>query len=640
MSQSRENAPAPAPQPSARRGSWPRAVVLLLSLAATVLGGWAAKDRVLRAARGGPRQELAALSVDQGDVPVVVIESGALESANNATVKCKVEALMGQVGGAQPKAGGAPAGGGASAPSAAATKAAAPVKGSDNGVISSSTGMTANSSVTSAGGAVGGGGGGGGAAPAAGGASGGGGSTAPVAPTITSFTYVVAPHIPLRPATTTSTQAKAAAAPAAAPAGGGGGGGGNRGGGNQQQQATKPGSTRILTILPEGTRVKEGDVVCELDSSAFSDEVAAQLIRHAQAKAWVEQARAILEVNDIALREYRDGIYREDLGLVDSYIEACKLECKRAAATLEWSRGVSKKRLRTPAQLRGDVLTMKRAEIALAAAEGMKHRLVDFTAPKIIKSLEAKGEAIRADKFAQEAAFGLEDDRLRRLQTMVENCTMRATRDGIVVYANAVNGWGRVDTQITEGLTVREGMPIFNLPDPTHMRVRAKVNESKVVAIKAGQDVDIRLDAFPDRPLRGKVAEVTPIPAPANGPISDVKIYYAMIDIEGGGSSDLRPGFSARVGIAVGRGRSVTRIPVEAVRWVGATPYAAKLTPAGPRWAALDLGLSNSTHAEVRAGLEPGDRVAADPESLPPPPPNLPRPATVAEGWKATGPRG
>ena len=72
-----------------------------------------------------------------------------------------------------------------------------------------------------------------------------------------------------------------------------------------------------------------------------------------------------------------------------------------------------------------------------------------------------------------------------------------------------------------------------------HMRIKARVNESKVSYVYTGQPVEIRVDAFPDHPLRGTVAEVTAIPAPATGPISDVKVYYAMIRASGRLSPDL-----------------------------------------------------------------------------------------------------
>jgi len=117
--------------------------------------------------------------------------------------------------------------------------------------------------------------------------------------------------------------------------GGGGGrrGRGGRSGGGIGGDDEKPGSTTIVDILPEGSKVKAGDVVCTLDSSTFLDEEKAQLIRWLQAKSYVEQANAILEVNLITLREYRDGIYPQDLQLVRQYIETCQLERDRLQPT-------------------------------------------------------------------------------------------------------------------------------------------------------------------------------------------------------------------------------------------------------------------------------------------------------------------
>src|SRR5262249_30098230 len=161
---------------------------------------------------------------------------------------------------------------------------------------------------------------------------------------------------------------------------------------------------------------------------------------------------------------------------------------------------------------------------------------------KLLKSLEANVEAIRADLLSQEASFQLESDRLRRLTEMVENCKLRAPREGIIVYVNQSNGWGSNEVQVQEGATVGEGQPIFSVPDPKNMQVRAKVNESKVALVHSGQVARIRVDAFPDRILRGTVGEVTAIPAAANR-MSDVKIYFATVTIQQG-FDGLRPGLS------------------------------------------------------------------------------------------------
>ena len=228
----------------------------------------------------------------------------------------------------------------------------------------------------------------------------------------------------------------------------------------------KPGSTRILDIVPEGTQVKTGDIVAKLDGSAYEDEEQAQLIRYLQAKAYVEQANAILEVNQITLREYRDGIYPQDVQLVNHYIETCQLEKDRLARVLDWSRDMHKKGFRTSSQVKGDELSLEQATIALGEANGMLERLTKQTGPKIIKSLEANVRAIQSDKLTQDASFSLEEQRLKRIKKNIENCIVRAPGAGIVVYVNQTDRWGTVTAPIDEGVTLRQDQPIFSLPDP------------------------------------------------------------------------------------------------------------------------------------------------------------------------------
>jgi HlyD family secretion protein len=386
-------------------------------------------------------------------------------------------------------------------------------------------------------------------------------------------------------------------------------------GGNQEQA----GSTRIIMIKPEGSEVTAGEIVCELDSAAYKDELIAQRIRYDQAKAWLVQARSILEVNEISLREYRDGIFKQDLQLVRQYLNACRTEEERARGNLKWSKEVFLKGFRASSQYQADVLSMERAEIALGEAERMETRLVEFTGPKLIKALEAKLEANRADALAQESAFQLESDRLKKLEKTVEYCTLRAPHEGIVVYSMPpANGWRAPTAVIMEGATVREGQAIFDLPDAKKMRVRARVNESKVGSLRVGQRATIRVDAFPTRPLDGTVTEVTAIPAP-NGMGSDIRVYFANVVIDSGGFEGLRPGLSAQVSFFVEAHHEATRIPVQAIRWVDTTPYAAVTTSADRtawRWQQLEIGLMNESYAEILKGLNLGDKVVANPVDL------------------------
>ncbi len=412
-------------------------------------------------------------------------------------------------------------------------------------------------------------------------------------PTVESFDYEVEPHVPLR----------------------------SRNGSQLAVTPIAPAPPMILSIVPEGTRVKKGEVVCEIDSSAFQDALQIQKIRHEQASAWVAQARSILEAELIAERAYEHGIYPQDVAQVQGYIEICTTRRDQAARTLAWARATRAKGYRTASQVAADAAAFEQTEIALEDARGMLDRLTRFTGMKIIKALHAKSAAIRADLLSLQSALELETERLERIKTIIAHCSMKAPRDGIVVYANRSNGWGRLETQIHEGLTVYQSQPIFRLLDPTRMRVRATINEAQIALVRSGQPALIHLEAFPDRTLRGSVAEIVPIPGLVNGPFSDVHTFYATVKIESGAFPELRSGLSAEVEFLVENRHRVTRIPLESIRWVGERPFAALSveTDAGSlwHWQPIALGATDTNFAEVVSGLEPGDRIVAHTDLLP-----------------------
>lgn len=573
------------------------------------------------------------LRVGEGEVALVVVESGVLESAINIPIRCQVEALLGQVGGGQPgmgtggggaggtakggggtrgrgglnTAGGATAGGAAAvqatvaAPKATSSTAAKKVTGKSASAVSKAAGAAAgaNPNAASAGQT----------ATAAAGAGG-----AAQRPTIRSFSYVVTPHVALRGAAAATTQAATKANAQAA----GGAPAGGRGGGNMM--STRTGSTRILSIVPEGTAVKAGDVVCELDAAAFRDELQSELIRHAQAKSWVDQAHVLIKVSQISRREYIEGILPKDLEQINKYIDVCKTQKKQAQVNLTWTQRMAAENLISPSQLRACQYALQQAEITLSEAEGMLERLTKYTAPRLIANLDAKIAAVRADALAQEASFALEDDRKRRIEKNIEHCKMRAPRDGIVVYAQPAQRRGNTGDQIGQGATVREGQAIYSLPDPSHMHVRARIHETKMAYVREGHPVSVAIDAFPGHLLKGVVTEVTAIPAPANGPFSDVKQYFAMVDItDTGGIDELKPGLSAEVSFLMEKHEKVTRVPVSSIRWMDNQPLVAIAGPNGPNWRAVTLGLIDPAFAEVTSGLKAGETIIAEPSKLPEP---------------------
>lgn len=599
----------------APRRSWLKRILFsalfaLIAVPAALFAGGYRPDWIFQS---GPK--LPELTIDRGALSVVVVESGTLENSDNATVRCKVEALLGTVGGqgqgmgmgGMGGGGGAGGGGGGRGGSRGGSAGYSSGGGSmargGTGKAAGATKGAAGKTAAAGGSATGGTG--------AGGMGGGAATTGIQRPVVTSFSYMVTPHIPLRPALAAGTQASTInQSRSNIPQQGG-----------QQMGEDRQGSTRILKILEEGKHVDEGEIVCWLDDAAFRDELQAELIKWTQAKSWVEQAEKALEVVNIELEEYRDGVYPRDLQLIEQYILTCEVQYAQAKMKHDWAKAMLAKGLQSPSQVMAAEMGRLQTEVATREANRMHTRLVSFSMPKILANLKAKRAAVESDLQAQRAAFTLEDQRKRRLETAIANCELRAPREGMVVYANQANRWGRVENPIIEGMTVRENQAIFQIPNSSRMKLKAKVNESKVDLLKEGTRAVIRVEAIPDRLLHGTVDKVTVIPVNSNGPISDVKVYYADLTLdEDGNYEGMRPGMTARVEFLVQSLENVPRVPIRSLRWFDGKPYAATTDSSGKLdWKLIGLGARDEYFAQVLSGIEPGQKIVADPSNLPAP---------------------
>jgi multidrug resistance efflux pump len=582
---------------------------------------------------------IALTKADRGPITVTVVESGTLESSDNATVKCRVEAVLGAVsstnmggasragmgGGVTGNMGGVTGGGMSGGARGGGAGGAGGAGGGAGGAGGGGSGGGRGGSGGSGGSMSGGGSRGGGSGGFSGGG-GGSGMPALTRPMIRSFSYNIPPYVSSlrsvgggggnRGGGGRGNMGGGMSGGGGGGGGGGRGGGGGGGGGGGMMGGGTSGSTTIISILPEGTWVKPGELVAELDSSNFRLELDQQKIRVAGVKSDLEQVTNTLKVAEISLEEYRDGVFPQDKMLLGQYIAQCELRSEQARKNLVWSKDQVKKGLRSGSALRADENEFEKYKIMLEEAQGMRDRLEKFTAPRILKELQARIEAVRTDYFAIKNAYQLEIDRLKKIEDMIEFCKMHAPREGIVVYANESNMWGRTEAQIAEGATVREGQAVFKLPNPTKMLVKAQINESKITYIRTGQKSSIMVDAFPETPLSGTVEEITAIPAPPKGFSTDVRAYVATVSIDSGGFDGLRPGMTAEVSFDVSTTKDTLRIPVDSIMFVNEKSFVA--VPSGPtfQWRAVEVGLMSESYAEVKSGVTENEAIVAAPGQL------------------------
>ena len=159
-----------------------------------------------------------------------------------------------------------------------------------------------------------------------------------------------------------------------------------------------------------------------------------------------------------------------------------------------------------------------------------------------------------------------------------------------------------VEKKAIEGARFQPGDVLFRIVDTSTMWVMADVYEQDLAFVKPGDSARITINAWPDRPIAGKVAYIYPSVG-AESRTARLRIEVANPD------GLLRADMAATAEIASPIGRAVA-VPESAVIDSGLRQVVLVERGQGlyePR--RVELGAHAGGYVQVRAGLEPGERV-------------------------------
>src|SRR4051794_3990451 len=227
----------------------------------------------------------------------------------------------------------------------------------------------------------------------------------------------------------------------------------------------------ILRIVPEGTQVKKGDFLVELDSSSLASQRTSQQILVNDAKAAEVEAHNNFDVAVIAKREYLDGTYLQDRQTAESEQFVAEENLYRAKEYYAYSQKLASKGYVNENQLEADRFAVEKAKKDLDAAKTKLKVLDDFTKPKQVSTLESAVLIAKAKWDAAQNSQKLEMDKLADIDDQIAKCTMVAPQDGIVKYAHVNDQRGDQQFIVDEGAMVRERQVIIKLPNADSMRV-------------------------------------------------------------------------------------------------------------------------------------------------------------------------
>lgn len=211
---------------------------------------------------------------------------------------------------------------------------------------------------------------------------------------------------------------------------------------NIELKCKVPGPITILEIVPDGSHVKQGDLLVKLDSSSIEDAVLAQEIAVAKAEAAKIASEKDFAAAKIAVAEYEQGSFRRDLRRAEADIIIAKQNLSTAENQLRYSSNMHRKGYVTQLDVESKQFALEQARLDVEVAELTRDVLEKFTKAKTLEELKSKRDSAQALMNSEVASFAKESNQLKRLQDQLADCVIAAPADGMVVYANdKTNPW-------------------------------------------------------------------------------------------------------------------------------------------------------------------------------------------------------
>jgi HlyD family secretion protein len=323
----------------------------------------------------------------------------------------------------------------------------------------------------------------------------------------------------------------------------------------------------IQNIVDEGTVVKKGDWVATLDRSEFQGRYNEKQIEldKAQSKYVQMQLDTTLQ-----MRQSRDELINLKYSVEESRI---KLE---------------QSKFEPPA-------TIKQAEIDVDKSKRAYDQAQENYKIKKRQNIEKMREVGAELRKVQ--------NEFTRMTGISESFNVTAPEPGMVIYTKNWDG-----TPIKAGSQINMWEPtVATLPDLTKMLSKTYVNEVDVRKVKAGQIVEIGLDAYPDKELTGKVIRVANVGE--QRPNSDAKVFLVEVEIDGTDPT-LRPSMTTSNKVIAKVMDSVSYVPLEGLHSQNdSIIYVYKKDGMNTVKQEVSVGETNSNDAVILIGLNLGDRI-------------------------------
>jgi RND family efflux transporter MFP subunit len=219
-----------------------------------------------------------------------------------------------------------------------------------------------------------------------------------------------------------------------------------------------------------------------------------------------------------------------------------------------------------------------------------------------VNNYQTQVEQSKARMSEVEADLQQAKDRLSLYQDIVDEFTVRAPADGMVIYVKDRRG-----QKTTEGSQINAWEPtVASLPDLSVMESIVYISEVDIQKISEKQSVEIGLDAYPDKNLTGQVTKVANVGE--QRPNSDSKVFEVSIMVNESDTT-LRPAMTTSNKIIVDQVDNALFVPLETIHTVDSLTFVYKKDGPGVIKQEVALGLINENEAIIEEGLTRDDKI-------------------------------
>jgi multidrug efflux pump subunit AcrA (membrane-fusion protein) len=278
----------------------------------------------------------------------------------------------------------------------------------------------------------------------------------------------------------------------------------------------------ISKLVPEGTIVKEGDFVAELDKATIVGKLKETMINLEKLESQYQIAKLD---SSLSLSQARDNL--ENLKFAMEEAEIVKEQSTYEAPSI-----------------------IRKAEIDYDKAVRTYNQAVKNYNTEVKKQI--------ANVSVTYADLQKEQQNYEKINELLAEFTIFAPAEGMVIYARE---WGGRRKEVNS--TIQPWDPtVATLPDLTNMESISYINEIDIQKISKGQKVEIGLDANPDKKLTGKITRVANIGEQRGS--NDSKVFEVVIEVLEKDTT-LRPAMTTSNKILTNYLKKAIYIPLEAI---------------------------------------------------------------------------